>query len=138
MELDRIVEDFLKPHGHDLGVDGVDEEAGVHHRLAAQGAPAVDRPAHHDRVPPRVDGFLRPPAEQPGPVQGPHRAAVDRVELRQQPELLDGDRHAGRVGTARAAALDHQGQARVVVTMPRGAAVPAALAEHFEDCCRHY
>ena len=115
------VDDLLEPHRHDLGVHGVDEEAGVHDRPTEQCAPRVDGRPHDRRVPPRVLGALGATAQQPCPVQRPGGAAVDGVEQRQQAQLLDGDRHAAGVGTAGAPALDQEHQARVVAAVSRSA-----------------
>src|ERR1700753_3709840 len=138
MELDRAVENLLEAHDHDLRVDGVGEEARVPDRLAAQCTPRIDRPSHHGRIPPRMHGLLRPAAEQPRCVKRSRRAAVDRIEQWQQIQLLDGNGHAGRVGTTRASALDHEDETRVVGAMPRRTTEPAALAQQLKDRVCHY
>jgi hypothetical protein len=137
MELDGAVQDLREVHGHDLRVDGVDEEVRVHYRLPAQRASRIDRPPHDDRIPPRVNRAFCTPAEQPGAVQGARRASVDSIEQRQQPELFDRDRHAGGVGAAGASALDHECDPRVVVAVPGETALFAAITQHLEDCLRH-
>jgi hypothetical protein len=84
-----------------------------------------------------VHGGLGAPAQQPGSVQRSRRTAVDGIEQRQQPELLDGDRHAGRVGTTGASAFDQQHQAGLVVAMPRSASSSTAFAQQLQDGVCH-